>query len=334
MWRIAAQIEAPGIFHGRRTKLPSCHCAREVLSLNGKTLRLLLAERDSGNVARELQALFPEEQGTLDLTIVSGISNLIATFKVVNPELVLLDLSLAHADPMDAVRLVHRAAPTVPLIVLLSDKDSSLAVESQRQGALAYLHKSNLDAITFKRVVRAALEQNTVQGLANLLRDPVTGLYSRDSFLTLGGRAMENAKRRGSTILLCLRIENLSSLQAELGSGAAGTALREIGALLSGSFRRTDIAGRLGEWQFAALAIDAVEPSGPVLCQRLQRRFEMLNLNTLPRAPLALRMNAKFWSPRDAIPFSEWLGSVETGLRTGPRAAESRPPAGETVAKR
>jgi GGDEF domain-containing protein len=76
---------------------------------------------------------------------------------------------------------------------------------------------------------------------------------------------MENAKRRGSTILLCLRIENLSSLQAELGSGAAGTALREIGALLSGSFRRTDIVARLGEWQFAALAIDAVEPSGPVL---------------------------------------------------------------------
>lgn len=303
--------------------------------MNGKTLRVLLAEGDSGNVARELRALFPEEQGTLDLTVVSSISNLIATLKVVDPELVLLDLSLAHADPMDAVRLVHRAAPTVPLIVLLSDKDSSLAVESQRQGALACLHKDSLDANTFERVVRAALEQNTVEGLADLLRDPVTGLYNRDSFLTLGGRAMENAKRRGSTlILLCLRIENLSSLQAELGSGAAGSVLREIGALLSGSFRRTDIAGRLGEWQFAALAIDAVEPSGPVLCQRLQRRFEMLNLNTLPRAPLALRMNAKFWSPRDAIPFSEWLGSVETGLRTGPRAAESRPPAGETVAKR
>ena len=233
--------------------------------MNGKTLRLLLAERDSGNVARELQALFPEEQGTLDLTVVSSISNLIATLKVVDPELILLELSLVHADPMEAVRRLHRAAPTVPLIVLLSDKDSSLAVESQRQGALAYLHKSNLDAITFKRVVRAALEQNTVQGLANLLRDPVTNLYSRDSFLTLGGRAMENAKRRGSTILLCLRIENLSSLQAELGSGAAGTALREIGALLSGSFRRTDIVARLGEWQFAALAIDAVEPSGPVL---------------------------------------------------------------------
>jgi hypothetical protein len=59
----------------------------------------------------------------------------------------------------------------------------------------------------------------------------------------------------------------------------------------------------------------------------------MLNLNTLPRAPLELRMNAKFWSPRDAISFSEWLASVEAGLRTGPTAVESGPLAGETVAK-
>jgi diguanylate cyclase (GGDEF)-like protein len=183
-------------------------------------------------------------------------------------------------------------------------------------------------------VVRAALQQNTLEGLADLLRDSVTGLYIRDSFLMLGGRAMENAKHKDSTlVLLCLRTENLSPIRAEFGSAAAESSLREIGALLSGSFRRTDIVARLGESQFAALAIDAVEPSGPVLCQRLQRRMALLNQDTRLRAPLELRMNAKFWSPRDAITFSEWLDSVEAGLRTGPAAVESRPPTGETVAK-
>jgi diguanylate cyclase (GGDEF)-like protein len=302
--------------------------------LKEKKLRMLLAEDDSGRVAAALRAFYPEEQGKLELNVVSGISNLMATLKVVNPELILLDLSLAQADPMEAVRLVHRATPAVPLIVLLNDEDKSLGENSRRHGALDYMLKDCLDAVTFERVVRAALEQNTLEGLADLLRDPVTGLYIRDSFLTLGVRAMENARRRESTlILLCLRIENLPSIRAELGSAAAETSLREIGALLSGSFRRTDIIARLGESQFAALAIDAVEPSGPVLCQRLQRRMTVLNQDTDSRGPLELRMNVQFWSPRNANSFSEWLESVEAGLRSGAAIVESRAPTAETLTK-
>jgi diguanylate cyclase (GGDEF)-like protein len=294
--------------------------------LREKRLRILLAEGDSGGVAAALRVFYPEEQGKLELTVVSSISNLIATLAVVNPELILLDLSLAHFDSTHAVRFVHRAKPAVPLIVLLNDGDKSLVAESKRQGALDYLLKDCLDAATFERVVRAALEQNTVEGLADLLRDPATGLYIRESFLTLGARAMENAKRRDSTlVLLCLRIENLSPIRAELGSCAVESLLREIGALLSGSFRRTDIVARIGESQFAVLAIDAVEPSGPVLCQRLQRRMAVLNQGTGSRGPLELRMNARFWSLRDAQSFSEWLDSLEAVLGTGPAAVESRP---------
>jgi diguanylate cyclase (GGDEF)-like protein len=304
------------------------------MSLREKKLRMLLAEGGSGKFAASLRALYPEEQGKLELTVVSGVSNLLATVEVVNPEVILLDLSLAHADPMDAVRFVHRAKPAVPLIVLLNEEDKSLAVESQRQGALDYLFKERLDVVTIERVLRVALEQNTVEGLADLLRDPVTGLYIRESFLTLGVRAMENANRRNcSLVLLCLRIENLASIRTELGSRAAEGSLCRIGALLSGCFRRTDIVARLGESQFAALAIDAVEPSAPVLCQRLQRRMAVLNQDIDLRGALELRMNVKFWSPRNAILFSEWLDSVEAGLRNGPAAVESRPQAAETFTK-
>jgi GGDEF domain-containing protein len=127
---------------------------------------------------------------------------------------------------------------------------------------------------------------------------------------------------------------NLSSIYAELGSSAVESSLREMGVLLSGSLRRTDIVGRLGESQFAVLAIDASEPSGPVLCQRLQRRMAVLKQGTGSRGPLEVRMNAKFWSARDAILFSKWLDSVEAVLRTGPAALESRPQAAETLTKR
>jgi diguanylate cyclase (GGDEF)-like protein len=269
-----------------------------------------------------LRTLYPEEQDGLELTNVSSVSTLVATLEIVNPEVIFLDLSLANPNPLDAVRRVHRSAPAVPMIVLADGSNKNCATQSLSQGALDYLLKGFIDPRTLDRVLRAALERNTLDGLADPLRDPLTGLYIREGFLTLGERAMETAKTRESTlVLLCMRIENLAKLRAEYGASAVESSLREVATLLAGSFRRTDIVARLGDTQFAALAIDAAEPSAPVLCQRLDKRIAMLNRDIGPWGPLELRMNARFWSSKEAMAFSEFLDSVEAGLRSKPTLA-------------
>jgi len=164
----------------------------------------------------------------------------LATLEIVNPEVIFVDLSLAHPDPLEAVRRVHRSAPEVPLIVLADGSDKNCATQSLSQGALDYLLKGFIDTRT------------------DLLRDSFTGLYIRDGFLTLGKRAIETAKRRKSTlVLLRMRIDNLAALRAGHGPIAVESSLREVAALLAGGFRGTDIIARLGESQFAALAVDA-----------------------------------------------------------------------------
>lgn len=281
-----------------------------------KKLRILLAEGDSSGTAAALRDLFPGEQSGLELTVVSGVSTLLASLELVNPEVILLELSVAYPDPLEAVRVVHRAAPAAPLIVIAGEAEKSLAEQSLRRGALDYLLKEHTDTHALEQALRVALERNTLEGLADLLRNPVTGLYSRDGFLTLGEHAMDAARQKNSTlVLLCLRIENLSSIRTEFGLPSAESSLREVGRLLAGSFRRTDIVAQLGESQFAALAIDAVEPSGPVLCQRLERRIAALNQGIGPWGPLEIRLTAGFWSPGQAISFGKLLDGVEAGLR-------------------
>ncbi len=295
--------------------------------MNEMKLHILLAEGDPGETASALHALYPEGHDGLKLTNVSSVSTLIATLEIINPEVIFLDLALAHSDPLDAVRRVHRSAPAVPLIVLADASDKDCAARSLSQGALNYLIKGFIDSRSLERVLRAALERNTLEGLADLLRDPLTGLYIREGFLTLGERAMETAKRSESTlVLLCMSIENLAALRVGYGSNAVEKSLRGVATLLAGSFRRTDIMARLGESQFAALAVDALEPSAPVLRQRLEKRIAVLNRDMGPWGPLELRMSARFWSPKDAATFSEFLNSVETDLRFPPV-----PSTGETV---
>jgi len=304
--------------------------------MNEMKLRILLAEGDPGETASALHALYPEGHNGLKLTNVSSVSTLIATLEIVNPEVIFLDLTLAHSDPLEAVRRVHRSAPAVPLIVLADASDKDCAARSLSQGALNYLIKEFIDSRSLERVLRAALERNTLEGLADLLRDPLTGLYIREGFLTLGERAMETAKHSESTlVLLCMSIENLAALRAGYGSNAVEKSLCGVATLLAGSFRRTDIMARLGESQFAALAVDAVEPSAPVLRQRLEKRIAVLNRDMGPWGPLELRMSARFWSPKDAATFSEFLNSVETDLQflPVPSTGETAPRQTFNVAK-
>ena len=259
----------------------------------------------------------------MELTEISGFPTLMASLEFSNPEVILFDLALAHPEPLEAVRRLHRAKPEVPLIVIGDPADKKTAEASLREGAMDYLLKRYMDARTVERALRGALERNTLQGLADLLRDPLTGLYIRDGFMTLGSQAMEAAGREGGNlVLLCVRLVNLQSIQKEFGQSVAESSLREVAGLLTQSFRRTDLIGRIGESQFAALAVNAAEPSVPVLLQRLRKRLEALNRDIGAWGPLELRMTARFWPGKQAGTFAEFLDDVEAGLRNAETTGE------------
>jgi diguanylate cyclase (GGDEF)-like protein len=303
--------------------------------MKNENLRIVLAEDFSGEAATSLRVLFPADQNRLDLTLVSSVSALIPTIQAVNPEVIFLDLALALPEPLEVVRRVHRAAPNVPLIVFAEAAEKDYAAQSLKEGALDYLLKGSMDPRTMDRVLRAALEHNTLEGLTDLLRDPVTGLHTRDGFLTLGAHAMEIANRKRSTlILLCVRIENLESLRAEQGSSAVANALRAAAALLKENFRRTDFIAHIGESQFAALAVDTAEPSGTALRQRLDRPIAALNGGNLSGAPLQLRISVGLWKPREPEAFCDFLDAVEAGLRRAPLLSREAPAPSNSVPRR
>jgi len=175
---------------------------------------LLLAEESPGEAAAALQSLYAGTDPGLDLTVVSAIATLLPTIKVVDPEVILMDLALSLREPMDAVHLVHRTAPGVPLIVAVDPSQKEQAVRSLAEGATDYVLKGHIDAHTLERVLRTALERNTLAGLTDLLRDRVTGLYTRDGFLTVGSRRQEEGIRAGSSlVLICVLFENLQALR-------------------------------------------------------------------------------------------------------------------------
>jgi diguanylate cyclase (GGDEF)-like protein len=157
------------------------------------------------------------------------------------------------------------------------------AARSLAEGAMDYVLKGFMDLRTLDRILRAALERNTLHGLTDLLRDPVTGLYTRDGFLTVGARRHDEAHRTGgSLVLICALVENLQALREAFGPGAADRALSDVAGLLKGCCRRSDVVARLGEAQFAILGVDAVAPSAQVMRSRLEQHLAVHNRTRSP----------------------------------------------------
>lgn len=284
-----------------------------------KRLRVLVAEEGSNEMAEALRALYPEAEKGLEVTVVSTVATLLSTIKVVDPEVILLDLSMSLREPMDAVHLVHRTAPGVPLIVFADPAQKEQAARSLTQGAMDYVLKGFMDLRTLDRILRAALERNTLHGLTDLLRDPVTDLYTRDGFLTVGSRRHDEAHRTGgSLVLICGLIENLQALREAFGPGAADRALSDVAGLLKGCCRRSDVVARLGDAQFAILGVDAVAPSAQVMRNRLEQHLAVHNRTRSPWGPIDLRTSIGSWSAQDERSFADFLDSVESQLRLAP----------------
>jgi diguanylate cyclase (GGDEF)-like protein len=283
-----------------------------------KKVRILLAEDNAAETVDTLEVLFPDSTGGLDLTVVSTMATLIPTVKMVDPELILLDLELSLSAPLDAVHLVHRSAPGIPLVVLADPAKKQYAAQSLCEGAMDYVLKGFMDARTLGRVLRAALERNTFEGLADLLRDPMTGLYTREGLLTLGARCQEDAQRTGGAlVLICALFENLQTLREGFGPGAADHALQDVAQILVHSCRRSDVVARLGPAQFALLAVDAVAPSAPVMRQRLERHLAVHNETRSPWGPIDLRISVGTWSAKNVRNFGDFVDAVEADLRQG-----------------
>jgi hypothetical protein len=84
------------------------HETRGLSNMTQKRLRLLLAEGGSGEAAAVLHSLYAASDPALDRTVVSTVATLLATIKVVDPEAILLDLSLNLRERMRCTRCTGR----------------------------------------------------------------------------------------------------------------------------------------------------------------------------------------------------------------------------------
>jgi diguanylate cyclase (GGDEF)-like protein/PAS domain S-box-containing protein len=104
------------------------------------------------------------------------------------------------------------------------------------------------------------------------LEDELTDLYNRRGLDLLGGNAVARAAREGSPLsVLFMDLDGLKTINDGFGHAAGDSALVVAATILRDTVRETDIVGRIGGDEFAAVLVGVSALEAEELCERVRR---------------------------------------------------------------
>jgi DNA-binding NarL/FixJ family response regulator len=174
---------------------------------DSKTLKLLLVEDSLEDEQLLREALLEIEENRLwcnwRCCSIVPLDRLLDALKCLQRDsfdAILLNLSLPDSPALlDTFVAVSACAPGTPILVLADQPDENFANRLLREGAQDVLVKSEIECAAFARAIRHAIERQRRAGAlrASAYVDPLTGLLTREAFLTV-------ARYRGREELLAL----------------------------------------------------------------------------------------------------------------------------------
>jgi PleD family two-component response regulator len=175
------------------------------------------------------------------------------------PDVILLDLALADSQGIDTFRAAQAQEPEIPVILLVGPEDGELGSRMVRDGAQDFLIKKQVDCAPLAHAIRNAVERHRLlmAGRAAVTTDPLTGLLSRDGFLSCADRDRKLAERLGRRLMVIVaEPKSLSEIASAYGEHRRDLALVEAADHLRTLVGPTDVLGRIGATRFGLTVFD------------------------------------------------------------------------------
>ncbi len=153
-----------------------------------------------------------------------------------------------------------------------------------------------------------------LEGLATI--DALTGALSRGAFLEQASDLVGDRQPTGRPVsVLMLDLDHFKRINDTYGHAAGDRALHAFAAAVRASLRETDILGRLGGEEFAAVLPDADERQASVLAERLRRNIEAIRL-PLEGGPLqfTVSIGVATHPPAASLPLARLLVAADEAL--------------------
>lgn len=133
--------------------------AEQVQGPEHQTLKILVVEQDraiqdilAGHLQRYNGAKFA-------ITSAFSVAEALAILAAEPPHAVLLDLELSDAKGLDTLADIYRVAPFIPIIVIASEADVAVELETLRYGAQDYIVRGEISGTLLARAITRGIER-------------------------------------------------------------------------------------------------------------------------------------------------------------------------------
>jgi diguanylate cyclase (GGDEF)-like protein/PAS domain S-box-containing protein len=117
----------------------------------------------------------------------------------------------------------------------------------------------------------AELEEANTRLLEQAVRDGLTGLYNRRHFFALAAREFGLAVRHMRPMsVFMIDLDHFKQINDRFGHAAGDQVLQSLSAQLLSTLRQSDLVGRYGGEEFAAVLTDTVEHEAGRIAERLR----------------------------------------------------------------
>jgi diguanylate cyclase (GGDEF)-like protein len=235
-------------------------------------------------------------------------------------DIVLLDLSLPDSQVQDTFGKLYERTSDVPIIILASPGEESLAVRATQLGAQDYVIKGKTDSLQLRHLIKYAVEQHEMQHeLSNLtLVDKLTGLYTRQSLFILSQHYLKHANRvKKGMMYFLIEISNFNEISNTFNFKEQENALIDTANILKQTFRRSDVIARYAESIFAVVALEASNDSDRILTKRLQTNLSKYKQSPNRSFKLSLQVGTAYYNPKYPCSIIEIIARACKALYTG-----------------
>jgi PAS domain S-box-containing protein len=151
-------------------------------------VQVLLIEDNPGD-ARLVREMLSQAGRSIpvELTWVDRLDKGLQCLGTSHVDAILLDLSLPDSTSPDTLQRVLRAAPSIPVIVMMGMADERVATEAVRGGAQDYLIKGDMDGRLLTRAIHYAIErqrgENRIQSVIEAMNTSLVMADARGTIL-------------------------------------------------------------------------------------------------------------------------------------------------------
>jgi diguanylate cyclase (GGDEF)-like protein len=244
------------------------------------TITVLLVEDDPADADLLKAALSSLKYMTVDLVCAKSLSTAFAHLDSQNFDVIISDLGLPDSQGLEVLIKISEKVPEVPIIVLTGYDNEELAVGALKSGAQDYLIKGQADSNMLYRSIRYSIERNRLiqEFRSTSITDELTGLCNRRGFLMLAKKQLELAPRINKPMwLIYVDVDNMKSINDNLGHQEGDNALRDTANILKQTFRESDLLARIGGDEFAVLALETSETGADIVISRISTVMASFN---------------------------------------------------------